>query len=117
MTITTLAEQIIAMYERHGWQFYGAILTDDYRDEFERAFPTALVESGPIDALWFSRASHGHRQAWELRLLAETPYALFETLAEDADEGSRDSVRAEMVKRMSERQGMNKSLDVIPKES
>jgi len=105
MTITELAEQTIATYERHGWRLRGALLMDQHREEFEGTLLNVPIESAPIDALWFSRSSHGNREAWELRLLAETPYALFETIADDADEASKALVKAEMVKRMNEREG------------
>jgi hypothetical protein len=46
--------------------------------------------------LWFSRPSHNDREAWELRLLAQTQYALFETFEADETEEERDDLRLEM---------------------
>jgi hypothetical protein len=58
------------------------------------------TQEATIDALWFSRASHAQREAWELRLVAENPYALFETFAVDESEEEREAVRREMEARM-----------------
>ena len=60
-----------------------------------------------VDALWFARASHagGGREAWELRLVAATPYALFETFEEDEAEEEREEVRREMEARLGEYAG------------
>ena len=60
------------------------------------------MEDASIDALWFSRTSHGIREAWELRQLAETPYALLETFEADEPEEAREEVRREMEARMHE---------------
>ena len=55
-----------------------------------------------FDALWFSRPSHNNREAWELRLLAQTQYALFETFEADETEEERDDVKLEMEARLRE---------------
>ena len=60
------------------------------------------VEDSTVDAVWFSRPSHNQREAWELRLVAETPYALFETFAEDVPEAEREVIRRDMETRMRE---------------
>ena len=59
-----------------------------------------LVEEATFDALWFSRPSHNDREAWELRLLAQTQYALFETFEADETEEERDDVKLEMEARL-----------------
>jgi hypothetical protein len=43
-----------------------------------------------------------NREAWELRLISETPYALFEAFEEDETEEQREEVRREMEARMRE---------------
>jgi hypothetical protein len=60
------------------------------------------VKVADFDALWFSRPSHGNREAWELRLLAQTQYALFEAFEADETEDQREEVRREMEARMGE---------------
>jgi hypothetical protein len=49
-----------------------------------------------VDALWFARASQAGREAWELRLVAEQPYALFEAFEADESEDEREEARLEM---------------------
>ena len=66
------------------------------------SFAEARIEEGSIDALWFSRDSHNNREAWELRLVAESNYALFETFEAEESEEQREEVRREMEARMRE---------------
>jgi hypothetical protein len=61
----------------------------------------AVVES-EVDAMWFMRAAQGGREAWELRLVAEPPYALFELFEPDEAEEDREDVRREMEARLRE---------------
>ncbi len=61
----------------------------------------AMIESD-FDALWFARHSHAGREAWELRLIAELRYALFEAFEADESEADREEVRLEMENRMRE---------------
>ena len=69
-------------------------------DAAASVFESAPVQDSSVDALWFARASHAGREAWELRLLAETPYALFETFEADEMEEDREEVRQEMEARL-----------------
>ena len=46
------------------------------------------------------RPSHQQREAWELRLLSETQYALFETFEADETEEQREEMRQEMEARL-----------------
>ena len=61
----------------------------------------AVLES-EVDAMWFTRAAQGGREAWELRLIGETPYALFELFEPDESEEDREDVRREMEARLRE---------------
>jgi hypothetical protein len=101
-----LIEEIMATYQKHGWQLRRLLLLPETRAEVvnrdEHTFAGATVEDANVDALWFSRPSSGKREAWELRLVAETPYALFETFAADEPEEVHEEMRQEMEERMSE---------------
>ncbi|MFN2497945.1 MAG: hypothetical protein ABR557_02550 [Pyrinomonadaceae bacterium] len=100
-----LLEEILAVYQKHGWQLRRILLRPESRACFEsERLPLGAVkaEEATIDALWFSRPSHQGREAWELRLIAENPYALFETFEADELEEGRDDVRREMEARMRE---------------
>lgn len=60
------------------------------------------LRAADFDALWFARPSHGNREAWELRLISETPYALFEAFEADESEEDREAARLEMENLMRE---------------
>ncbi len=96
--------EIIANYSRHGWHLRRVLLRSGTRaeigDDTEEIFGDALLEESEIDALWFSRPSHNEREAWELRLVGETPYALFETFEPDELEEEREELRREMEARL-----------------
>jgi hypothetical protein len=97
--------EILATYQKHGWQLRRVLLRPETRAEVvnkgELIFEGARVEDANIDALWFSRPSPGGREAWELRLIAETPYALFETFKADEPEEAHEEMRQEMEARIS----------------
>ena len=98
--------ELAATYRKHGWNLRGALLQSSTRAELEAdersLLANVLVRDSEVDALWFSRASHNNREAWELRLLAQTPYALFETFEPEETEEERDEVKLEMEARMRE---------------
>jgi hypothetical protein len=105
MKISELINEIVGVYEKHGWQLRRMLLRPESRAELENATAALGAATGAeaeVDALWFSRPSHGQREAWELRLIAENPYALFETFEADESEEEREDVRREMETRMRE---------------
>jgi hypothetical protein len=113
MNHTDLIKEIVSTYQKHGWQLRSALLRPETRSEFAAAceslsLSAVQVEEGPVDGLWFSRASHADREAWELRLVAENPFALFETFEKDETEEQREEMRREMEARL--REYVNKQL-------
>jgi len=98
-----LASEIIATYERHGWQLRRLLLRPATSAELEHVddanWGAAVIDSD-FDALWFARSSHVKREAWELRLLADQPYALFEAFEDDESEEDREEARREMENKM-----------------
>lgn len=105
MSQIEIAQQIIAAYERHGWKLRRVLLRPLSREAFRSSadvFPDAALIDGEIDALWFARLSHEKREAWELRLISENAYALFEAFEADETEEEREDVRREMENRMRE---------------
>lgn len=95
--------EVIAMYRRYGWELRRALLTAETQDETSGAtslFANLPIQDAPINALWFSRPSQQGREAWELRLVAEPPYALFEAFEADETEEQREEVRLEMEARI-----------------
>jgi hypothetical protein len=104
MSSADLFMEIVATYRKYGWEFKAALLRPTTRAELtakepDLLSPVAIKEAG-FDALWFSRPSHNNRVAWELRLLSETQYALFETFEPDETEEQREEMRLEMEARM-----------------
>ncbi len=105
MNPSDLIREIGDTYQKHGWQLRRVLLRPETRAELERekvSLGAAAVEEMSVDALWFSRASHNQREAWELRLLAESPFALFETFEHDETEEQREEMRREMEARLRE---------------
>ena len=102
-----LIKETVGTYQKHGWQLRRVLLRPETSAELyaEPGFDSlplgsAKVKEALIDALWFSRASQQRREAWELRLLAENPFALFETFEEDETEEQREEMRSEMEARL-----------------
>jgi hypothetical protein len=97
MDRTNSAKQIIAMYERHGWTLKRALLSSETRAQVDDSiFNNAAIVDSDFDALWFARPSPADREAWELRLLTEQQYALFEAFEADESEEDREEARREM---------------------
>jgi hypothetical protein len=101
-----LSQEIIATYQRHGWNLKRVLLRPATRAELKQQsnsiFGDAPLIDSEVDALWFARPSHAGREAWELRLLAEQSYALFEAFEADETEEDREDARREMENRMRE---------------
>jgi hypothetical protein len=107
MKSSELFREIVGAYRKHGWQLRRVLLRPETNTELgpdisSGTVPLAgvAIELGPVDALWFSRSSHEEREAWELRLLAENPFALFETFEKDETEAQREELRRELEARL-----------------
>jgi len=106
MKTLELIKDIIATYQRHGWNLKRVLLRPATRAEINHQARELLKEvrlvDAEFDALWFVRPSQQGREAWELRLLAQQPYALFEAFESDETEEEREEARREMENRMRE---------------
>ena len=104
MDVRNLISEIVATYKRHGWTPRQALLRPESKAAAAETGPFDGVElrESDFDALWFSRSSHEKREAWELRLISEQAYALFEAFEADESEEDRAQVRKEMENRMRE---------------
>lgn len=104
MKLSERFSETLSIYRRHGWQLRRVLLRPESQAELSseaaKLFENAPVGESTCDALWFARASNAGREAWELRLVAETPYALFETFEADEAEEDREEVRQEMEARL-----------------
>lgn len=101
--------EIIAQYRKHGWTLRRVLLSDGLRVRAYNELVTlssgdgggAAVEfvSAEVDAAWFSRPSKAG-EAWELRHLSSTPFALFEVFDLEDEEETREEARKEMETRL-----------------
>lgn len=98
-------KDIIATYELHGWKLRRVLARPETVSQVSEAsdlLRDAEIRESDFDALWFARPSHAGREAWELRLIAEEPFALFESFEADESEEDRETARREMENRMRE---------------
>lgn len=101
-------QEILAQYRRHGWRLARVLARPETLAELagEGAEGDAVIFEGApageseVDAMWFTRPSAEGREAWELRLVGDTPYALFELFEPDEAEEDREDVRREMEARL-----------------
>lgn len=80
---------LIDQYAKHGWQLRKAVLASDTNRAIIRLFrseyPAIDIKNDEQSALWFSRRSLPDREAWELRRLSETPFALVTVIEDSLD--------------------------------
>ena len=101
-------QEILAQYRRHGWRLARVLARPESLAEMGGSAETdaaliyegAPVDESEVDAMWFTRPSAEGREAWELRLVGDTPYALFELFEPDEAEEDRADVRREMEARL-----------------
>jgi hypothetical protein len=112
MSTADLIREIITTYKRHGWNLRRALLRletkDQIADSSENLVSDSQINDSTFDALWFSRPSHSGAEAWELRLVADTPYALFERVGKDVASDERSKLLKEMEERLREYAGGGK---------
>ena len=96
--------EILAQYKKHGWNLRRVLLSariqESLAEMLNSLFGETEILSSETDAIWFSRASGKSGEAWELRRLSETPYALFEVFDDEDDEVVREEIRFEMQERL-----------------
>ncbi len=96
MINATQISEILSLYAKHGWTLRRVLLSDalrtDLTDAFQDLFGGAEIVSSRLNALWFSRASAKNGEAWEIRHLSETPFALIEVFAAGTDEKEREII-------------------------
>lgn len=99
-------KEILAQYKKHGWNLSRVLLSAEARKALtvapESIFGSAEIVDSELNAVWFSRPSAGNREAWELRRLKGTAFALVEVFDEDDDEEIREEARQELQTQMLE---------------
>ena len=83
-------DEIIALYEKHGWVLrrvlLSAVLKARDGSGILQFVDGVQVMDADIDAAWFSRPPKPGGVAWEIRHLSESPYALVENIDEFSPE-------------------------------
>ena len=106
MKKVNLFMELLATYRKYGWELRSALMQPATLAELQSHEAELLdgvdIRESPFDALWFSRPSSHNREAWELRLLEQTQYALFEAFEPDETEMQREEVKLEMEARLRE---------------
>lgn len=95
---------LVKQYEKHGWQIRRLLVAS----EELRSAVSSLKASGVVfevvesdkDAVWFSRRSQEGREAWELRRLSGSPFALVAVIEDSSSEEERRAVLSETEDRM-----------------
>ena len=99
-----LISEIVETYKRYGWTLRQILLRPESKvlSGQSDSLDGAEIRNADFDALWFSRPSQEGREAWELRLISEQAYAIFEAFEADESEEDRLDARTEMENRMRE---------------
>lgn len=96
--------KIIEQYARHGWGLRRASLSEvsiaDLAAAIMTQTPETVIERSSNEALWFSRRSLPDREAWELRRLTGSPFALVAVLEDSWSDEEREEVLRETEQRM-----------------
>ncbi len=100
---TAAVREIIDQYAKHGWILRRVLLSGALGNNIaEEIFCDAEIEAREYDGLWFSRRSKAGCEAWELRRLGGTPFALVVVIDDSADAAEHEEMLQETEERMFE---------------
>jgi hypothetical protein len=95
---------IIDQYSKHDWVIRRVLLSRAsiarVCTEVASSYPSAEIIESANEALWFSRRSLPDREAWELRRLSGSPFALIAVLEDSWPDDEREEVLREVEERM-----------------
>ena len=92
--------ETIKQYEKHGWRLRRALVSPGSVQTVRGALGDVPMMPSDFDALWFSRKSNPATEAWELRRLTGSPFALIAVVSADADDGEVDATLAQVAEEM-----------------
>jgi len=96
--------EILSVYKKHGWVLRRVLLSDALgkmlQPHLGGLFPGITPSRSLLEGLWFSRPSKGTLEAWELRHLSTSPYALVEVIEAGTDEKIREDILKDIESRM-----------------
>lgn len=95
---------IIEQYASHGWTLRRIMLSPRSIDSFGAELMALAANAGIIAAenegLWFSRRTLADREAWELRRLSGSPFALVAVLEDVLSDKEREDILSGLEQRM-----------------
>jgi len=95
---------IIEQYARHDWIVRRVMLSAAsiarLGSDLASAFPNADIIESANEGLWFSRRTLPDREAWELRRLAGSPFALVAVLEDSLSKEEREDIMSSVEGRM-----------------
>jgi hypothetical protein len=96
--------RIIEQYAQYGWKLRRAALSPESIARFGIILtsedPEVQIENAPHESLWFSRRSLPDREAWELRRLSGSQFALVAVLEDSSSQEEREEIVKETEDRM-----------------
>lgn len=95
---------IISTYEKHGWKLRRVLLSAKLASIANRSdlFGRAEIRDSLIDGLWFSRRSRRGTEAWELRAISLSPFALLENIPDELSAEDAEDILHETEHRLAE---------------
>lgn len=103
MIDATAVGEVIAQYNKHGWTLRRALLSYDSKPDIPAFDGSVKLIESDLHALWFSRRSEPEREAWELRRLAGSPFALVTVVPTNAAADELEAALAQIETDMRER--------------
>jgi len=107
MTDEKQIAEILSLYKKHGWNLSRVLLSAELEKKLsersENIFGAAEIVPSQIDAAWFTRPSKYDREAYELRHLSATPFALFEVFEPETEESLKKEKLREMEEQLIEK--------------
>lgn len=97
---TRSVADIVAQYAKHGWKLRRVLLSAEPDDAVRAVAGDAEIVRGRQNALWFSRRSQPDSEAWELRRLEGSPFALVAVIPDEADDDEREETLADTEEEM-----------------
>ena len=103
MTNRSDIAEIVDQYVKHGWKLRRVLLTAKLGSSLgdpAGLFGGAELRTADHDGLWFSRRSMPDREAWELRRISASPFAVVEVIPDCLTDQERDELLSHAEERM-----------------
>jgi hypothetical protein len=95
------AKAVIEQYTKHGWVLRRVLFSTPLSVDVAELAGAASSYPSKIDAFWFSRRSQPGSEAWELRRLSGSPFALVEVIDDGTAPDDFETVLQAVERRMS----------------